>query len=193
MQPVARVASLYGEAVLGEVRPSDRVLDMGTGCGVNAILAAATAREVVAVDLNPVAVQAARANAARNAVAVDVRHSDLFAAVDGSFDLVLFDPPFRWLRPRDLLEMATTDEDYRTLTRFFAEVGEHLTPAGRVLLHFSTSGDLAYPRGLADEAGFARETVATRRLTRDGWDVDYVVERLTARTPGRRPPARSDR
>jgi release factor glutamine methyltransferase len=25
----------------------------------------------------------------------------------------VFDPPFRWFTPRDLLEMAGTDEDYR--------------------------------------------------------------------------------
>ncbi|MFE0077799.1 hypothetical protein ACFWYW_53890 [Nonomuraea sp. NPDC059023] len=30
------MSHLLGEAVLNEVRPDDRVLDMGTGCGVNA-------------------------------------------------------------------------------------------------------------------------------------------------------------
>ena len=32
-----------GGAVLAELKPTDRVLDMGTGSGVNAILAAGTA------------------------------------------------------------------------------------------------------------------------------------------------------
>jgi release factor glutamine methyltransferase len=37
--PISRVSRLLGEAVVDEVKPDDRVLDMGTGCGVNAILA----------------------------------------------------------------------------------------------------------------------------------------------------------
>jgi release factor glutamine methyltransferase len=36
--PPTPMSELLGKAVLDEVRESDRVLDMGTGCGVNAIL-----------------------------------------------------------------------------------------------------------------------------------------------------------
>lgn len=182
VQPIARASALFGEAVLAEVRPADRVLDLGTGCGVNAVLAAPVAAEVVAVDVNPVAVAAARDNAVRNGVRVDVRLSDVFSAVDGRFDLVLLDPPFRWFRPRDLLEAATTDEGYGMLGRFFAGVRGHLAPGGRVLVHFGTSGDLAHLHRLADDAGFTRETVATRQLVRGGVRVDHLVQRLRVRT-----------
>ena len=115
VMPITAVSDLLGAAVLAEVRDGDRVLDMGTGSGVNAILAASKATEVVAVDVNPRAVEAARRNAVRNGVAdrVEVRHSDVFSAVDGQFDLVIFDPPFRWFAARDLLETASSDEDYR--------------------------------------------------------------------------------
>jgi release factor glutamine methyltransferase len=177
VQPITGVSAVFGTAVLAEVRPTDRVLDLGTGCGVNAVLAAATARAVTAVDVNPVAVAAARANAAANGVIVDVRASDVFEHVDGRYDLVLLDPPFRWFRPRDLLEAAMTDEGYGMLTRFFAGVGDHLAPGGRLLTFFGTSGDLDRFHALA--AGFDRELVAEH--TRRG--VRYLVERLTARTP----------
>lgn len=90
-----------GESVLLEVRENDRVLDMGTGCGVNGILAASKSRQVVAVDVNPIAVECAKGNAKRNGVAnrVVVRESDIFQNLSGKFDLILFDPPFRWFRP----------------------------------------------------------------------------------------------
>jgi len=67
--------------VLDEVRVGDRVLDMGTGSGVNAIMAASVSSGVVAVDVNPSAVECARSNALRNGVAerIDVRVGDLFA------------------------------------------------------------------------------------------------------------------
>jgi release factor glutamine methyltransferase len=46
VMPITGVSHLLGKAVLAEVRAGDSVLDMGTGSGVNAILAAATAQNV---------------------------------------------------------------------------------------------------------------------------------------------------
>lgn len=181
VQPIAGMSHLLGEAVLDEVAESDRVLDMGTGSGVNAVLAASKAAEVLAVDISPAAVEAARRNAERNGVAdrVEVRLSDVFSAVDGRFDLIVFDPPFRWFAPRDMFERASTDEGYRTMAAFFAGARGHLTPHGRMLVSFGTSGDLGHLRALAHEAGFASETVATRSLVRDGLQVDYFTFRMT--------------
>src|SRR5919199_578180 len=87
---------------------ADRIRDMGTGSGVNAVLAAGTSPRVLAVDINPHALAATRANADCNGVAdrIGGRHSDVFSPVDGTFDLIIFDPPFRWFAPRDLLEAA---------------------------------------------------------------------------------------
>lgn len=181
VQPITGMSHLLGEAVLAEVDPSDRVLDMGTGSGVNAILAASTAQDVVAVDINPHAVAAAQLNAERNQVAerITVCHSDVFSAVRGRFDLIIFDPPFRWFAPRDLLEAATSDEDYRALTTFFRQAREHLTRTGRMLIFFGTSGDLDYLRHLGDQAGFTTEVVAHEDLVKDGWRVDYFTFRMT--------------
>ncbi|TDD56946.1 methyltransferase domain-containing protein [Nonomuraea terrae] len=181
VMPIARLSHLLGEAVLAEVREGDRVLDMGTGSGVNAILAASKAAEVLAVDVNPAAVEAARRNAERNGVAdrVEVRLSDVYEAVDGRFDLIVFDPPYRWFTPRDASELAGADPGYRAMTAFFRGARAHLTPGGRMLIGFGTSGDLDHLRGLAREEGFATEVVAHRALERDGWQVDYYTFRMT--------------
>jgi release factor glutamine methyltransferase len=70
---------------------------MGAGSGVNAILAASRSSEVVAVDVNPFAIETARQNAQRNGVSarVEVVESDVFRNVEGTFHLIVFDPPFR--------------------------------------------------------------------------------------------------
>jgi release factor glutamine methyltransferase len=181
VQPIMGMSHLLGEAVLEEVRESDRVLDMGTGSGVNAILAASNAAEVVAVDINPVAVEAARNNAAYNGVAdrIEIRQSDVFSNVDGEFDLIIFDPPFRWFAPRDLLEAATTDENYRAMTTFFRKAQQHLALNGRMLIFFGSSGDLDYLKHLIDEGGFAAEVVAQEALVKDDLRIEYYTYRLT--------------
>jgi len=66
-----------------------RVLDVGTGSGILAIAAAKRgAREIVAVDTDALAVDAARENAAQNRVVLDVRRGSA-ADVAGTFDVVL--------------------------------------------------------------------------------------------------------
>lgn len=181
VQPIAFYSDLLGTAVLAETRAEDRVLDMGTGSGVNAILAAGASRDVLAVDLNPHAVAAARANAERNGVAdrVQVRRSDVFSEVEGRFDLVIFDPPFRWFKPRDWAEAAITDENYRALGAFVSGLRDHLTENGRALVFFGTTADIGHLERLIDEAGFAREVVAARGHDKDGHQVEYRTYRLT--------------
>lgn len=171
----------FHRLIRDEVRPSDRVLDMGTGSGIGALLAASQSSDVVAVDINPKAVIAAAANAARNGLAnrITVLESDVFSAVNGSFDLLLFDPPFRWFKARDLLELSTADENYRALRTFMTQAKQYLRPGGRILLHFGTSGDIDYLYQLIDASGFTKEVLATEQFTRDDLDVTYYVFRLT--------------
>ena len=76
-------------------RPVGRVLDLGSGCGVQALLAADHADAVVATDRNPRAVAYTRLAAVLDGAAVEAREGDLLAPVAGNeFDLVVSNPPF---------------------------------------------------------------------------------------------------
>jgi release factor glutamine methyltransferase len=178
--PPTPVSDLLGRAVQREVHAGDRVLDLGSGAGANGILAAQLADEVVAVDINPHAVAATAANAARNGVGdrVTAVESDVFDGVDGSFDLVVIDPPFRWFAPTDVLERAITDEGYQTLQRFLTQVGGRLRPGGRVLLFFGTSGDVSHLDRLIAAAGLTATTIDERTTPVRGEDTTYFVRRL---------------
>ncbi|WP_028656480.1 DUF7059 domain-containing protein [Nocardioides sp. J54] len=72
-------------------------LDLGTGCGVQALHLATHSDRVVATDVNQRALAIARFNAALNDVddKVDVRDGSFFAPVEGErFDLIATNPPF---------------------------------------------------------------------------------------------------
>lgn len=76
--------------------PHTTTLDLGTGCGYQAFLAAAHSTAVVAADRNPRAVAMAAFNAALNGLdQVVCVEGDLFAPVAGqTFDLIVSNPPF---------------------------------------------------------------------------------------------------
>lgn len=77
------------ELLADVVAPGASVLDAGCGSGALAIGAALLgAGRVVAIDIDPAAVAATRANAAANEVTVDVAPLDV-AAVAGTFDVVV--------------------------------------------------------------------------------------------------------
>jgi ribosomal protein L11 methyltransferase len=76
-------------AALVDLAPGARVLDVGCGSGILSVAAMQLgAASCVAIDVATEAVEAARANAARNGVVVDVRH-ELIDDVDGTFDVVV--------------------------------------------------------------------------------------------------------
>ena len=72
-----------------------RTLDLGAGCGIQALLAEDHSSTVVATDSNPRATALTVLSAALNGVEVDARTGDLIDPVaDQRFDLVVSNPPF---------------------------------------------------------------------------------------------------
>ena len=77
-------------------RPVRTALDLGTGSGIQALLAAGHSERVVAVDLNERALAFARFNAALNGASnIDTREGSWFEPVEGErFDLIVANPPY---------------------------------------------------------------------------------------------------
>ncbi|MFJ6533245.1 class I SAM-dependent methyltransferase [Microbacterium sp. NPDC091662] len=74
----------------------DRALDLGTGCGIQALLVARRAGTVIATDISARALAFAELNARLNGVAnVEFRLGSMFEPVAGeAFDLIVSNPPF---------------------------------------------------------------------------------------------------
>jgi Methyltransferase small domain len=82
-------------AQLPSRRRVGRVLDLGTGCGVQSLHLATHADRVVATDVNDRALAVAALNAALNEIDVELRSGSLWEPVaDETFDLIAANPPF---------------------------------------------------------------------------------------------------
>jgi SAM-dependent methyltransferase len=98
--PADFVPGLTGAGTsLARLTPREHVgaaLDLGTGSGIHALLAARRADRVVATDVNPRALAFAGLNAELNGLTnVELRAGDLFEPVAGErFDLIVANPPF---------------------------------------------------------------------------------------------------
>ncbi len=131
------------------------VLDMGTGSGILGMAASGNARSVLSVDINSKAVRCANENARINNICnFRAACSDLFSNVSGRFDTIIFNPPFRYFKPKNMLDRAMTDHNYMVLGRFFREAAKHLKPKGVIYLAFSNSGDIKHLKMLIKKHGF---------------------------------------
>ena len=76
-------------------RAVGRTLDVGTGCGVQALHASRHSAQVVATDVSARALRLAAITAELSDVRLDLRQGDLLHPVEGeNFDLVVCNPPF---------------------------------------------------------------------------------------------------
>jgi methylase of polypeptide subunit release factors len=86
---------------VGDLDPAGRprILDVGAGSGAGGLYAARIladrSPQIVLADINARALEFSRVNATLNKVSdVSVINSDLYAQVDGSFDLIISNPPY---------------------------------------------------------------------------------------------------
>lgn len=114
------------------------VLDVGTGCGIQALHASRHAARVVATDIDGRALGYAGLNAALAGVSLDLREGSMFEPVAGElFDLVVSNPPFV-ITPRGAGSGAVGEFTYRdggasgddVVSGFVRSVGDVLAPGG---------------------------------------------------------------
>ena len=214
------IASDLGELVLGGPLPEDHVLgvggasltlaglqlaraseltlDLGTGCGIQAMHASRFSDRVIATDISQRALDYASFNAALNGIRnIDFRSGSMFEPVEGQrFDLIVTNPPFV-ITPR---RQGVPSYEYRDAGRvgdaIVAEViagaATHLRPGGVAQL----LGNWEYR---ADEDGLDRIGGWIDAAGLDGWVVERELQdaalyaQTWIRDGGTRAGAESDR
>lgn len=111
------------------------VLDMGSGSGVQAEAAKKSpkVRHILVADINPETIALLTAKGFRAV------QSDLFSKISGTFDTIIFNPPYL---PEDAgykdIALDGGKKGHEVLDRFLACVKAHLKPNGIVLIVFSS-------------------------------------------------------
>jgi release factor glutamine methyltransferase len=126
-----------------ETRKNDLVLDIGTGTGIQALTAARNAKKVLAVDINPHALETAKKNAELNKINnIEFRISNLFEKIKPKekFDLIIFNPPYIPSHEKDLLGRAWAggEKGREVIDKFIEQAPQHLKDGGRIMLLVSS-------------------------------------------------------
>jgi ribosomal protein L3 glutamine methyltransferase len=144
-------------ALVEDVSAIESVLDLCTGSGAIAILAAGVFEnaEIDAVDLSPDALEVARINVAAHGLGerVELYEGDLFAPLEGrTYDLILTNPPYV-----DAVAMEELPEEYRhepemalasgldgldIVRRILAEAPAHLNPGGGLICEIGAGREI---------------------------------------------------
>jgi release factor glutamine methyltransferase len=131
------------------VSRGEKVLEIGSGSGLIALNCARIA-DVTAIDINPHAVALTKSNAILNGLEIEVLRSDLFEGVRGSYDAIIFNPPYlEGQRGKDgalrdvqgeWLEKAWDggQDGEEVILRFLESAGEFIKLTGRIFTLISS-------------------------------------------------------
>ena len=155
---------------------SGRVLDMGTGSGIQAVTAARkdAVSHVLAVDINPAALIMAEKRAMNYGVStkIDFKLSDLFASVEGVFDWILFNTPYLPSEgDADEASWAGGETGGEVIRQFLENAQDYLDADGSILMIYSSQSRLSaddfsgYSFDLLEEIGLFFEKIYCVRLS----------------------------
>ncbi|GAK30037.1 N5-glutamine S-adenosyl-L-methionine-dependent methyltransferase [Weissella oryzae SG25] len=159
------------------------ILDIGTGSGAIALTLAAEKPtwQVTASDISADALELAQINATQYALDVDFIESDLFAKLDGTFDVIVSNPPYISEAERNEMDdsvllfepdlaLFADDEGLALYKRIATDLLNHLSLAG------SAYFEIGYQQGPALQKLFADLPDVSVELRQDMSGHDRMIK-----------------
>jgi len=167
-----------------EIRSKDIILDIGTGCGIQAIIAATLKEDVqvIATDINPIACKCAKTNAVLNNVneKIEFISAALFQPLlkKKRFSLIIFNPPYlpltKYQKKNDWISLSWTQGIGKNdvVANFLSKCHKYLK--GRILMILSTLSHFdvkkwehTYSIEKLSESAFFFEKIILVKITKD--------------------------
>jgi len=152
-----------------EIKEGSIVLDMGTGSGIIAIEASRKASIVVAVDVNPEAIEIARKNAeinGRNNI-IFIK-SNLFSSIPPmKFDAILFNPPYLEGKPKSYFDYAIYDYKKSIIKNFLRKAKNYLKDDGHIEIVYSSISSPLHMVKYAERIGWKVKKMAEKEIRKE--------------------------
>ncbi|MBI2578882.1 MAG: methyltransferase [Candidatus Aenigmarchaeota archaeon] len=156
-----------------QVKKGDRIIDVGTGTGILALIAGLQGGAGYATDINPDAVKNAGMNLDKYGISgIQTAESDLFSNVPKeTFDLIIFNRPF-WdsyddKRMQHTVELGFSDPTGKVLPEFLDQSKERLNTNGKILVSAAEWEDLPQVEKMFQEFGYAYTMLGKMASKRD--------------------------
>lgn len=132
-----------------------KIVEVGSGSGIASLRAAQKGGQVIAIDINPKAINQLTANALDNNLRIDVIESDLFDNVPNqAFDSILINPPFYPKKARSFAEKAWfCGEEFEFYQKLFHQLNEREYHEG-IIMTLSDDCDLDRIQKIAQSCGY---------------------------------------
>ncbi len=127
--------------LLDNLKCGNYVLEVGTGSGYIAIECAKRGSRVVAVDIDEDAINYAKKRAEEEGVSIIFKKSNLFEKVNGTFDTIIFNPPYLpgdSKNIKDLQWAGGGDFGDEIVMKFLEEAYSHLKKNGEIYIILSS-------------------------------------------------------
>ncbi len=141
-----------------------RVLEIGCGSGLLAIIAAKKGRETTAADIDDKALECAKKNASANSVKINFVLSDLFEEISGKFDLIIFNPPYLPEEISDFSRTWAAGKNLEMIFHFLSGAKNFLAPNGALLLVCSSLSNPEKIIGNLKQNGFSSSIAYEQKI-----------------------------
>jgi len=144
-----------------------KVLDLGTGSGIQALAAAKNKKtsSIVAVDIDKEAIKACKKDIKNRKITF--RHSNLFSNIKGRFDTIIFNPPYlpeeKEIKIKDK-EIYGGREGCELIVKFLKQVKKYLNKEGTILLVFSSFTNKKKIDNIIYDSGFSFKELEKRHI-----------------------------
>ncbi len=157
-----------------------KMLELGAGSGLIAMLSARKGAIAFASDINPVAIEFLHKNSRMNNIPLTIIQSDLFLNIPAQqFDLIAVNPPYYKKEPVSVTEQAWyCGEQGEYFNRLFEQLPSFIHNDSIIVMVLCEGCDMAMINGFAADNGFQLKLQQTKRNTLEK-DFIFTVERIT--------------
>ena len=144
-----------------------KFLELGCGCGIISILAAKKGAVVTATDINNAALEALKANSAKNNIDIEILHSDLFEKLHGSaFDIIVINPPYYPKTAQSIGENAWfCGENFEYFKNLFSQLPEFISTKTDVCMILSEDCNLDSIKSIAVDNRITFDLIYSKSVT----------------------------